>query len=79
MENVHLLFFNNCLSIALYLLHDDLFFFWQQDLRDTLFPYCCTQRNRDSVVTSPSVVKGGLSDGGLNQPVVLWCRLAPVQ
>lgn len=54
----HLLFFNNGLSIALHLLHNDLFFFWQQDLRDAIFPHRCTQIQRRFGVTSPSAGEG---------------------
>lgn len=53
----HLLLFNNCLSIALHLLHNDLFFFWQQDLRNTLFPHC-TQIKRKLGFKSPSAAEG---------------------
>lgn len=54
----HLLFFNNSLSIALHLLHNDLFFFWQQDLRDAFFPYRCTQIQRSFGFTSASAGEG---------------------
>lgn len=54
----HLLFFNNGLSIALHLLHNDLFFFWQQDLRDAIFPYRCTHIQRRFGFTSPSAGEG---------------------
>lgn len=54
----HLLLFYNCLSIALHLLHNDLFFFWQQDLRDTLFPHHCTQINRKLGFKCPSAAEG---------------------
>lgn len=42
----HSLFFNNCLSIALHLLHDDLLFLWQKHLGDAFFPHCCTHMHK---------------------------------
>lgn len=54
----HLLLFNNCLSVALHLFHNDLFFFWQQDLRDTLFPHHCTQIKRKLGFKCPSAAEG---------------------
>lgn len=49
-----LLFLNNCLAVALHLLHNDLLFLWQKHLRDALFPHRCKRKSNEAAWSAPS-------------------------